>query len=96
VRKAGLLIVCGYLLSTSATLFGASSPTTTTGSTGTNATTLLTRQPGDRQDVPQTARPLSGDEVTPSDQRVRAQDAPCRLRSVLSTLSGWNSASLRI
>jgi RHS repeat-associated protein len=36
----------------------------------------------DRQDVPQTTRPLSGDEVTPSDQRVSAQDAPCRLRSV--------------
>jgi len=43
VRKAGLFIVCGYLLSTSATLFGASSPSTTTGSTGTNATTLLTQ-----------------------------------------------------
>jgi len=41
VRKAGLFVVCGYLLTASATLFGASSPSTTAGSTGTNATTLL-------------------------------------------------------
>jgi hypothetical protein len=40
VRKAILLTVCGYLLTTSATLFAAT-PTTPTGSTGASATTLL-------------------------------------------------------
>jgi hypothetical protein len=41
VRKALLLTACGYLLTTSATLFAATSPTTPTGSAGTTATTLL-------------------------------------------------------
>jgi hypothetical protein len=40
VRKAQLFALCSYLLTTS-TLFGASSTTTATGSTGANATSLL-------------------------------------------------------
>ena len=41
MRRAALLTVCGYLLTTSATMFAATSPTTPTGSTGTSATPLL-------------------------------------------------------
>lgn len=41
MRKAVLLTACGYLLTTSAALFAATSPIATAGSTGTSATTLL-------------------------------------------------------
>jgi hypothetical protein len=43
VRKVPVLIACGYLLTTAATLFGATPTTTTTGSTGTSAATLLSQ-----------------------------------------------------
>ena len=43
MRKILLLTACGYLLTTSATLFAATSTTTPTGSTGTSATTLLSQ-----------------------------------------------------
>ena len=43
MRKAVLLTACGYLLTTSATLFAATPAATPTGSTGASAATLLTQ-----------------------------------------------------